>query len=448
MTPHAHVASAPSCPVRVSRGRLRRALGALGIGLASFVATTFAVEALLVRQGFLFEPMRSRANADEMLTRAEFSVHVQTNALGFRESRLPAPPAPGTLRIVAIGDSFTQGYGVGADEGYTHRLETLLEDRSGRDVEVINLGVPGANPIDYLHHLRQVGLDYRPDVVLVGIMANDVNDLRSVERFGARGVMGVLRDVRTEALDDRPVWKRLPHQLWPALYDLAATSVKRVRSNEAGAGARPGVPHPSDTEDVLPATRWREVLLELAGRYGRRDAVEAELARMPAGDRAALRAVVTGAWHFEDEVDQTPLWTLLSLIEPRVYVDSVLLPPAYDGTWRAMTGILAEIADDARAAGALPAFVFIPAAQQVVPEVRRFLERSGFAWDPRLLTDTTFADRLRGFGDAHGVPVIDLLEPLRRARARERLYYLEDGHWTPAGHAVAAEVIAARVPLP
>ena len=65
----------------------------------------------------------------------------------------------------------------------------------------------------------------------------------------------------------------------------------------------------------------------------------------------------------------------------------------------------------------------------------------GFEWDPRTLTDTKLADRLVAFGADEGITVVDLL-PVMRAHRTRALYFPSDGHWTPAGHALAARTIA------
>jgi acyl-CoA thioesterase-1 len=53
---------------------------------------------------------------------------------------LGASAAP--LKIVALGDSLTAGYGLGAQLGFAPRLERALKDK-GWDVTVINAGVSG-----------------------------------------------------------------------------------------------------------------------------------------------------------------------------------------------------------------------------------------------------------------------------------------------------------------
>ena len=50
--------------------------------------------------------------------------------------------ASGPATIVALGDSLTAGYGLGAGDGFTDRLEVRLK-ADGHDVTVINAGVSG-----------------------------------------------------------------------------------------------------------------------------------------------------------------------------------------------------------------------------------------------------------------------------------------------------------------
>lgn len=428
---------------------LRAALGA-----ATGIATLFVVEWLLAGLGYDFEPVRSYANADEVLERTEFRTRVRTNAQGFRETRAPGPPDAATTRVVVLGDSFTQGFGVEEDQRYTHYLEAALWRRHGRPIEVINLGVPGASPADYLYYLREAALAYDPDVVLIGVMGNDVNDTRSLFEHGARGVFGTLRTVKTRLADDRPLWKRLPQQVWPVLYEHAGAAARRLGSDDATTSPSPAAPPGPGTRadaprSLLPESLWRTAMLELGEAYGRRAEVAARLEELSPEREAELRDVVTGRWDPESNADRSPLWHLLAMVEPRVYVDAFLLPPAYEAAWARTAELLVETAETARRAGAQPAFAYIPAAQQVTPDVRGFLEANGLVWDERLLTDTTLPDRLAGLASRHGIPFIDLLPPLRRAQpGGVPLYFIEDGHWTPAGHAIAAATLAEQLPLP
>jgi hypothetical protein len=70
---------------------------------------------------------------------------------------------------VVLGDSFTFGEDVGDEETYSARLEALMPG-----AEVINLGVHGYGHDQMLVYLREEGIRYRPDVVLLGFLTGDM----------------------------------------------------------------------------------------------------------------------------------------------------------------------------------------------------------------------------------------------------------------------------------
>lgn len=95
---------------------------------------------------------------------------LNSNAVGMR-GRLDFnidPPSDRT-RIVLIGDSFTFGEEVADSETFAFRLQELLPQ-----TEVLNLGVHGYGHDQMLIALRELGLRYRPDVVLVGFVQDDM----------------------------------------------------------------------------------------------------------------------------------------------------------------------------------------------------------------------------------------------------------------------------------
>jgi acyl-CoA thioesterase-1 len=88
---------------------------------------------------------------------------------------LPASADP--VRIVALGDSLTAGYGLAADESFVHRLEAALRAR-GHDVVIVDAGVSGDTASDGLARVDwSVGDD--ADAVIVELGANDA--LRGVD---------------------------------------------------------------------------------------------------------------------------------------------------------------------------------------------------------------------------------------------------------------------------
>jgi lysophospholipase L1-like esterase len=103
------------------------------------------------------------------------------NSGGFKDVEHARDKAPGTFRIVALGDSFAFG-----SVPYEDNYLTLLGHRLGtttRPVEVINMGISGAGPQDYLALLRDEGLAFHPDLVLVSFfVGNDFTDTKRARR--------------------------------------------------------------------------------------------------------------------------------------------------------------------------------------------------------------------------------------------------------------------------
>lgn len=79
-----------------------------------------------------------------------------------------------TVRIVALGDSFTAGWGVkNVSDLYLNRLEKSL------NVEIYNFGVGGYGTDDEINVLKERGLKYNPDAIIIGYMLNDFKNVDS-----------------------------------------------------------------------------------------------------------------------------------------------------------------------------------------------------------------------------------------------------------------------------
>ena len=107
-----------------------------------------------------------------------------TDSRGFRDTREFAYAKPaGTLRILALGDSHTQGYEVRQESTFSAIAESYLNGR-GRRSEVINAGVSGFGTAEELAFLEAEGYKYQPDVVVLGFYANDFVDNLKAGLFG------------------------------------------------------------------------------------------------------------------------------------------------------------------------------------------------------------------------------------------------------------------------
>ena len=106
-----------------------------------------------------------------------------TNSWGLRGDDFAAEKAEGVQRVLVLGDSFTFGEGVRLEDTFCVRLEGLLKERLGREVEVLNLGVSAWSTVEEIEYLQQVGLGFEPDLVLVVFVANDATYAAGLDFF-------------------------------------------------------------------------------------------------------------------------------------------------------------------------------------------------------------------------------------------------------------------------
>ena len=85
-------------------------------------------------------------------------------------------------RIVAIGDSTTEGFFVSDEETYPFILHQRLRGKYARATAVFNAARGGGSIDKELAILRDVALPLTPDVVLLAFCTNDISDLRNKSR--------------------------------------------------------------------------------------------------------------------------------------------------------------------------------------------------------------------------------------------------------------------------
>jgi hypothetical protein len=125
---------------------------------------------------------------------SEFQTMLHTNREGFRVSaaheEYAIPKDPAKLRAMLLGPSFAFGWGVDQEQTFGVRLEALLEDAGyagGRDVEIINAGVPSLGPAAGLRWYRHRGREFAPDLVIQFIYGSMAIDTRADERYSVNG---------------------------------------------------------------------------------------------------------------------------------------------------------------------------------------------------------------------------------------------------------------------
>ncbi|WP_308910196.1 SGNH/GDSL hydrolase family protein [Pseudokordiimonas caeni] len=187
----------------------------------------------------------------------EVDVEVRINSEGMRADReIPVEKAPDTYRIVILGDSFMMGYEVDLKDSFAWLLEEGLK-AEGLKVEVINLAVSGFGTAEELIALKERGLKYKPDLVLMEWHTTDVDD--NVRSGLFKMVDGTLQPASstylpgvelTDKLMKIPLyeWAISNSHFYSAIRERAAAIIKDILAT-----ARGGTAVADDANDAPPA---------------------------------------------------------------------------------------------------------------------------------------------------------------------------------------------------
>ena len=111
----------------------------------------------------------------------------------------------GALTILCVGDSHTYGAPLPEPESYPSQLERSLRSAYGRDIQVVNLGVPGMNTPMVANRLEGQIARFHPDLVIAWAGANSFWNATETESWegwtnALRGWLFRLRTLRFVAM--------------------------------------------------------------------------------------------------------------------------------------------------------------------------------------------------------------------------------------------------------
>jgi lysophospholipase L1-like esterase len=133
-----------------------------------------------------------RPHSHDVISGRDFSAPFRTDGYGFRN----AWPWPEQADIVVVGDSFVFGYGVADTEAWPALLAQALPQ-----ARVINLGLSGAGPQQYLRIYETFGVSLQPKVLVVGLLL--INDFWDAAMFD--------RWVKAHTEEHYLVWRSRPY---------------------------------------------------------------------------------------------------------------------------------------------------------------------------------------------------------------------------------------------
>lgn len=105
-----------------------------------------------------------------------FTIDYPSNLEGYRDYNHNLQKTNNTFRIEVLGDSFTYGLGVYKTEDTSPKVleKVLNKNEEGIIYEVFNFGRPSHGTEDELNTLKDYGLKYKPDLVIINFNINDI----------------------------------------------------------------------------------------------------------------------------------------------------------------------------------------------------------------------------------------------------------------------------------
>jgi lysophospholipase L1-like esterase len=389
-------------------GALNSALvvAAAAVGFLALEVADFAV-GLVARPlpaGLIFPP-----NSEAAYKTTEFSITAKVNSLGFRDREFGAR---GSLkcRVVAIGDSFTFGWGVAIEKSWPKVLEANLEQH-GFSVEVANLGFPGGAPADYAAIAEKAVPMLQPDLVIVGVLQGD--DLVSADA-GPRIGVGGKGPIRS-------AMERFARRLFPHLMEVF--DARRYRTS--------GLP-----SSAVSAT-WQEQVRDILA--GLSDAEKVKYGQMAPAIRGAF-----------ESGNLNPSTMSAAIRRPEYFIETFdIKQPHTQALIGQMSTQLARIVGSAASRKAAVVVASVPfglyASHQQFDVRQNGLK---FVLDPHMLTSSAPDDAIQQAAETAGAVFVKFTDAFR-ARDGQPLFFQFDGHFTGAGHRLFADqltpVVAAKL---
>jgi len=131
------------------------------------------------------------------------------NSRGIRSAELPLSKPAGTFRILFLGDSWTYGFGVDAEDAFPGLLARMLRERyPGLNVQTVNAGVLGYCMSQSISILKDTGLLYHPDLVVLVKARNELNEVL-LSRYNAFPPAKWLRQALASSYLHMLLWRYL-----------------------------------------------------------------------------------------------------------------------------------------------------------------------------------------------------------------------------------------------
>ena len=308
-----------------------------------------------------------------------------TNRFGFNDRDYPLTKEPGTFRILVVGDSF--GWAGGLNANYTALVEQMFEKRDGsHKVDVVNTGYPGTHTGEQLLMLKKFGLQYNPDLVILGFFAG--NDFLDADPNRKRIVVnGCSVDID----------KRHEHRLFG-----------------------------------YPIIFQSRLLLFLTQKY--RSYAITKQARKEAEEWATANGQPVPTKNLPAQTFYSNQRVMLEFFNKKT--SAARFGPNVDYIFQS----LSEMNDLLKARNIKFMVAIYPDSTQVKLQQFDTLVTK-FGLNPEDYDLNLAQDELKTFLSSKQIPYLDLLETFRAEEPKRDLYSLHDAHWNKAGNELAAQML-------
>lgn len=113
-----------------------------------------------------------------------YGATISTNRDGFRDYEYSLEKSPDAYRILMLGDSITLGWGVEFNKTFPKLIEKKLNGMvNGKKFEAINTGIGNYNTLMEVELLKEKGLKYKPDLIILNYYINDAEYIKKPNLF-------------------------------------------------------------------------------------------------------------------------------------------------------------------------------------------------------------------------------------------------------------------------
>ena len=386
-----------------------------GLTLGSLVFSLLLAELALWLVGFppitaFLERIAHPPNSSEYREHIEFEYLFKTNSHGLKYPELPLERPDGESRILVLGDSFVEGYGLSVEDSFPPRVEENFQN-----ARFLNAGLAGVGPAQYARLLHHKGLDLNLTGVLLAVTYNDPGDTPP--------------DMDLERIYDKTFVKEV--QIFGATYSVALLEF---------------IPRLSGLLFQISEIRRRSSLYE--------NFLEETItvAKQQGASDEKIRQWISGLDPKLVEASRTNRFNAAiittGLLIPEYLKESIdVHNDVANRKFERMLMILDEIVKIAGTRDLPVALVFIPSYYHYYDYAHgddNPWKASGMIIERKWLTERTEIQRRLGqWAQRSNVPYLDLTNSFRDQSTRDDgLNFPLDCHWTPDGAAFAGKVTA------